>query len=432
MTPWYLPAIRFSLQLLVSEIPFFWALKPRKGIWWRAIVSTIAYVFAAIGIRWLNNNVFQGGTWLSFLYYLTVFGMTFLIMFCCFETKWKGYLFVGVAGYAMEHVAFCISTIIKYYVTQSIELNTVTDHIFFRILPYIIVDFIVYYLLVRPGLKRGILEHKNFKMTIVSALILCACLLLSVFVGIGTFVEDVICRSYGAICCSLGVFLQFNFNYTDKLEQDNLILEQLIHTEQKQNEMKKDVVDMINIKCHDIKYRLGSLSTLSEDERQKIIKEMQESVMIYDSIFKTGNDALDLTLTEKSMVCNKHNIIFTCIADGSKLEFMNSADVSSLFGNALDNAIESLLHEENEEKRFISLRISGTESMLFINMENYCSSPLSFDDGLPQTTKDDKAYHGFGTKSMRYIATKYGGEMRTEQKENIFFLDFYFPLKPLD
>ena len=45
-------------------------------------------------------------------------------------------------------------------------------------------------------------------------------------------------------------------------------------------------------------------------------------------------------LQRKSLYCNKHGIIFTCVADGTLLDFMDVMDICSIFGNALDNAIE--------------------------------------------------------------------------------------------
>lgn len=175
MTPWYLPAIRFSLQLLISEIPFFTALKPRRGLWWRAIISIILYEGMVIGTRWCLLRLPTYNEWISLSFYLIVFFYTFLIMGFCFKIQPKSFLFCGVGGYAIEHVAFCISTMIKYYVTQRVTLNTVTDHIFFRILPYILVGLVVYFTLIRRGNKQGKLENSSLKMTLVSALILCSC-----------------------------------------------------------------------------------------------------------------------------------------------------------------------------------------------------------------------------------------------------------------
>jgi hypothetical protein len=49
-------------------------------------------------------------------------------------------------------------------------------------------------------------------------------------------------------------------------------------------------------------------------------------------------------------------------------------------------------------------------------------------DGLPETTKEDKHYHGFGVKSIRYITEKYGGDMSVTMEDGVFSLDLIFSL----
>ena len=56
---------------------------------------------------------------------------------------------------------------------------------------------------------------------------------------------------------------------------------------------------------------------------------------------RTGNEILDTILTEKSLICENSGIHINCVADGSLLAFMNPVDLYTLFGNALDNAIEA-------------------------------------------------------------------------------------------
>jgi sensor histidine kinase regulating citrate/malate metabolism len=147
--------------------------------------------------------------------------------------------------------------------------------------------------------------------------------------------------------------------------------------------------------------------------------------MIYESIAKTDNQALDLVLTEKSLLCEKYHIQFSYIADGKLLDFMSLVDIYSLFGNALDNAIEALLKEE-EDKRVIQMNIRARGKLLYIDIDNYSSRKIEFQDGLPVTDKADKDYHGFGLKSIRYITEKYDGAFSVAQKNDMFLLHLLF------
>ena len=60
-----------------------------------------------------------------------------------------------------------------------------------------------------------------------------------------------------------------------------------------------------------------------------------------------------------------------------------------------------------------------------IKVENYCSELIEFENGLP-LSKEDSIYHGYGTKSIDYIAKKYGGYCLFEQKNNIFSVTICF------
>ena len=128
------------------------------------------------------------------------------------------------------------------------------------------------------------------------------------------------------------------------------------------------------------------------------------------------------------LFCEQHEIKFTCVTDGEKLGFMDTMDIYSMFGNAMDNAIEATCKEE-PEKRIINLRVGSNENFLVVHIENYVSKQLVLVDEIPLTTKVNKDYHGFGIMSIRYIAQKYGGTMNIKVDNNLFCLDILLPLK---
>ena len=116
--------------------------------------------------------------------------------------------------------------------------------------------------------------------------------------------------------------------------------------------------------------------------------------------------------------------------DASHLDFMSTLDIYALLGNALDNAIENVSRYDDDDKRVISLTIKAVGDFLSIQLENYCEGDVVFADGLPVTTKRNRQYHGFGMKSMRHLATKYGGSMVTSVKDHVFILQILLPMPP--
>ena len=160
-----------------------------------------------------------------------------------------------------------------------------------------------------------------------------------------------------------------------------------------------------------------------------MLDEISREVGVYDSVVKSGNDALDTILTEKCLYCEKHGITLSCIADGRALDFVEPTDLYSFFGNALDNAIEAVERLDDPERRSIGLVVRRTGDMVSIHVENYFDGQVSFGgEGLPLTHKGDEANHGFGTRSMRMIAEGLGGSLACRVQGDVFHLDALLPV----
>ena len=157
------------------------------------------------------------------------------------------------------------------------------------------------------------------------------------------------------------------------------------------------------------------------------MREIEDAINIYDSAVKTGNESLDVILTEKSLLCSANEITFTVVADGGRLGFMNDVDLFTLFGNAIDNAVEAVL-KLPAEKRIISLTTNENGELFSVNIRNFCLGNVTFSDGLPVTTKGDTDYHGFGMKSIKRIVEKYGGNMSVVTDGEVFNLNLLFDI----
>ncbi len=188
--------------------------------------------------------------------------------------------------------------------------------------------------------------------------------------------------------------------------------------------------DMINMKYHDLKHQVAGIRAETDSaKRKEWLDSMERELDLYASAQKTGNHVLDTILAGKLLQCWKHSVKMTCVADGSHLNFMHVADICTIFGNALDNAIESVITLPDVEKRLIHVSVSSRRGFLFIQVENYFEHEIKMEDNLPLTTKTDKVNHGFGLKSIRYTAEKYDGTMITSMNKNWFELKVLIPEK---
>ena len=115
------------------------------------------------------------------------------------------------------------------------------------------------------------------------------------------------------------------------------------------------------------------------------------------------------------------------MADGKLLADMDAMDICTIFGNVLDNAIECETDIAEKEKRLIHLALFSKKEFLVIRVENYFEGKLDFKEGVPVTTKKDADHHGYGIKSVRYTAEKYGGSVSIRTHENWFEIDILIP-----
>ena len=213
------------------------------------------------------------------------------------------------------------------------------------------------------------------------------------------------------------------FSQSEQEEQIG-VLHQLWRQDRAQFESVKANMDVINMKCHDLKHILDRIEDKLTGEEAASLR---EAIQFYDANIKTGNEVLDVVLCEKAMTCQKSGISFSCMADGEKLDFLTPVQTYTLFGNIIDNAVEAVKPLPLEE-RGISLSSWEEKDSLVVEESNYFSGRLELDHGLPATSKGDSSRHGFGTKSIQYIAAQYGGTMDIKVVDNMFFLTVRFPL----
>lgn len=189
-------------------------------------------------------------------------------------------------------------------------------------------------------------------------------------------------------------------------------------------------MDMINIKYHDLKHQIAGLrAEMSEEKREEWIRKMEEELEDYRPEIQTGNSVLDTIIAGKMMECRKNKIKLTCVADGTLLDTIHVADICTIFGNAIDNAIEAVSFIRDEQKRLIHMSVSAEKHFILVQISNYCEDYPEIVNDLPVTTKQDKKNHGFGVKSINYTVEKYKGYVEYEMKNHWFELKILIPMR---
>lgn len=224
------------------------------------------------------------------------------------------------------------------------------------------------------------------------------------------------------------LYLQNELFKKSVMRQELEVMNLLLKKEQEQYELSKENIALINQKCHDLKHQIRAIRKSSREEMEQYLDEMEDSIRIYEAMVKTGNEVLDTILTEKSLYCKDRGITVSCVADGSQLDFINTVDLYSILGNALDNAIEAVEKFKHQEKRQIDVMIYRQQNFLVMNVINPIKGNLVYEEELPVTTKGDKRFHGFGLRSMRYLVKKYDGFLTVSEEDGCFSLKILIPV----
>jgi signal transduction histidine kinase len=225
------------------------------------------------------------------------------------------------------------------------------------------------------------------------------------------------------------LFIQQEQRNEMRLYHEVKVLDNVLYRQYEQYKKSKGSIEILNRKYHDLKHQIAVIRAEDDlERRESYLAEMDQALNLYSAQIDTGNKVLDIVLTEKSMYCAEHGINITCVVDGGLLHFMNAMDICTIFGNALDNAIESAEKLDETGKRIIRVAVYSQNELVMIRFENYMETTLAFEDSLPRTTKNDKNLHGYGIKGIRYATEKYGGNMTIHTENNWFVMCVLIPV----
>ena len=170
-----------------------------------------------------------------------------------------------------------------------------------------------------------------------------------------------------------------------------------------------------SILIHDIKKHLNSIALLNEQGSRDEIATYINRIIASDlrpSIRVCDNDLLNAILGRYLHLCQDKRIDLRLDIRSNSIEFLKEEDLTSLFCNLLDNALESA---EKQEQSFIELNVSKKENTPFtvLTLTNSCrTNPFSPESGTLITQKKDKLRHGYGIKSINRIVNKYNGDIK--------------------
>lgn len=427
----------FMAELFTAEFLFIFRL-PKKKLFALRFAGCVLLGAGIAAVLPLYYNTF----YTSFTFAL-LFGITVpMLKFCC-EGGWENMFFCGIAAYTVQHFAYGVanifltiyewgtSPIFNMYFPGEMDFTNISYQTVLAALFYLLGYYLSYtalYAIYARKIKRG----KNFRLKSTSMLVIVAVgLFVDIFFnsvvvyyggGGDNIVMSILIIIYEEVLCFFLLHTQFGLVKTGELENELDVTKYLLREKERQFEISKESIELINLKCHDLRHQIRMIGK-GKGLPVEMVGEIESAINIYDAEVRTDNETLDIILTEKSLKCKMSDIKLSCVADGRSLDFMDNVDVYSLFGNALDNAIEAVMQLEKDD-RHIALAVKSVGNMVSVNVRNPYKGEIKLDeDGLPLTTKEDKNFHGLGVKSIKSIAEKYHGTCAVSLNNDVFVLN---------
>ncbi len=411
----------YGINLWISCLVFLLPLRRKTHFKVRLILSGAVCVLILSGVYYLIENLTDWSYWGQVPLLLITYFSAVLIFYNCVKGKGFGLWYCGVWG-TMTFLLVLETS----YVLCSPLLGDLGNWLL-KILFSVAVNVAIGLTLARWMPEKG--QYQIGPRQMVSAWVFCIMsenLFIYAKVDPGAALFNIVLQFY---CITL-LYLQSALFKKSSMRKELETIQLLWHQQKGQYQLSKETVELINHKCHDLKHQVQAIRAVKDEkERETYLEKIEKSVQIYSAIVRTGNEILDTILTEKSLICENSGIHINCVADGSLLAFMNPVDLYTLFGNALDNAIEAVRKLESKEKRVIDIMLYERQSFLMLQIVNPMCGEVKFEDGLPLTTKAKNGYHGYGMKSMLHTIQKYEGHLTTEVKNGCFYFNVMLPLE---
>ena len=152
------------------------------------------------------------------------------------------------------------------------------------------------------------------------------------------------------------------------------------------------------------KYKLAVSILHDVDKHMKVIEELyqsdvREEAMNYSKQIKEmlkpllpfqyiNNPVLDCLLSDKKRIADKYNINFMIDVSDIDVNFIKPVDITTLFGNLVDNAMAAC--KESDESRYIGITIKEHNDMISIRVENSIVNMVPIKNGMIDPAKGEK------------------------------------------
>ncbi len=213
--------------------------------------------------------------------------------------------------------------------------------------------------------------------------------------------------------------LQYNLELA---EQQNILQLKYYNELIRKQEQSQQVI-------HDVKKHIitleGLFRTNDDKKADEYYKDFCNTLDKLDFAFNCNNKIVSIIVDNKLTIAKKNNIDFKIYIEDVPFDFISDLDITTMFGNLLDNSFEECSFASSEDKKWVKLIVEKRNDFIFICISNPIFSDVESIDGELKTIK--KGNKGIGLANVDNAVLKYNGNLLSEIKNNEFISSITIP-----
>lgn len=368
---WLMLQIEVPIFLLADALPTRKVPLPLRVLVVAALLSPVALHLVA---SWGEETIDVAGYLLTFAALLL---LSVASVWAVFSTSVWTAFFCSSAGYTAQGFATGVQGILQdtARLTQVGPLAAIPDDL------VLLVTYIAFYLLFVRKVRRSRLELvadrrmlPAFGMCILAVIGLDVLLKKIESQGLEPSTTLALRWVHLAFCAFLLAFEYLSL-VGSRLETEAAVDRHILEERSRQYEESRLSIEAVNRRMHDIvrstTEAARQMGALDNPQVNDLLVQMVSEVNHYDAIIRTGNEALDTVLTEKSLVCESNGMSLSPIADGEALAFLGPAEIYVLVGGVLDLIISQVRRVSDPTQRDISFIVRRRGDMVTMSAQGY-------------------------------------------------------------
>lgn len=364
-----------------------------------------------------------GRIWLNMAMYLLV---NIIFLTTQYHLKWNlAFFHSAILTAVMGMCELAVYSLIEHFVPHFLSAPQPYYHeAIFTIFSKLLFFTVIYILMHLLNERRKLVQQYDRSVFLLVLIPLTSIFVMPVFINIlNTYAltpTHVWLIMLSALCLLITSLLALGINqYNQKKNWEFTEMQLLLQKEASSIEYYKMLLSQNenqSILIHDIKKHLQSIDMLNDKKEHDKIKAYIQQLMLSSDLKEAAwlcdHEMLNAILCRYKRQCDNEHIAFHADIRSGALDFLTDNDLTSLFCNLLDNALEAA---SGMPDSYIEINTGKREKTPFLVVTVINSSrknPILNPQGSLITQKPDRQRHGFGMKSIQKIVNKYHGDLQ--------------------